>query len=60
MRNPPQDFAPGSGAKRSGKRLLTVGTDCAVGKKYTVLALEQELALQQVAKELVPTLTLKL
>ena len=29
----------GCGAKRSGKRLLTVGTDCAVGKKYTALAL---------------------
>ena len=45
VRNPPQDFSPGSGAKRSGKRLLTVGTDCAVGKKYTVLALEQALLL---------------
>lgn len=43
VRNPPQDFAPGSGRKRSGKRLLTVGTDCAVGKKYTALALEQAL-----------------
>ena len=26
--------------KRTGKRLLTVGTDCALGKKYTALALE--------------------
>src|SRR5262249_10280049 len=25
--------------KRSGQRLLTVGTDCALGKKYTALAL---------------------
>jgi uncharacterized NAD-dependent epimerase/dehydratase family protein len=25
--------------RRSGKRLLTVGTDCALGKKYTALAL---------------------
>jgi len=25
--------------QRSGKRLLTVGTDCAIGKKYTALAL---------------------
>lgn len=36
-------FQTGKGAKRSGKRLLTVGTDCSVGKKYTVLALEKEL-----------------
>lgn len=29
----------GNGQKRTGKRLLTVGTDCAVGKKYTALAM---------------------
>ena len=34
---------PGTGRKRSGLRLLTVGTDCAVGKKYTALAIEKEL-----------------
>lgn len=28
---------------RSGKRLLTVGTDCSVGKMYTALAIEREL-----------------
>jgi uncharacterized NAD-dependent epimerase/dehydratase family protein len=33
------------GRKRSGRRVLTVGTDCALGKKYTALALTQ--ALQQ-------------
>ncbi len=33
-------FATGQGTKRSGMRLLTVGTDCSVGKKYTALALE--------------------
>jgi uncharacterized NAD-dependent epimerase/dehydratase family protein len=49
VRNPPCAFAPGSGAKRPGKRLLTVGTDCAVGKKYTVLALECELRARGVA-----------
>jgi uncharacterized NAD-dependent epimerase/dehydratase family protein len=32
-------FPVGTGQKRSGKRLLTVGTDCALGKKYTALAL---------------------
>lgn len=36
-------FATGKGTKRSGKRLLTVGTDCSVGKKYTALALEREM-----------------
>jgi uncharacterized NAD-dependent epimerase/dehydratase family protein len=51
VRNPPQDFSPGSGAKRSGKRLLTVGTDCAVGKKYTVLALEQALRARGIAAD---------
>ena len=36
-------FATGKGTKRSGLRLLTVGTDCSVGKKYTALALEKEM-----------------
>lgn len=31
----------GTGKKRSGKRVLMVGTDCAVGKMHTSLALEQ-------------------
>ncbi len=35
------DFQTGTGAKRAGKRLLTVGTDCSVGKKYAALALER-------------------
>lgn len=43
VRQPDINFAPGSGRKRSGKRLLTVGTDCAVGKKYTALAIEKEM-----------------
>ncbi len=40
VRLPQRGFAVGSGLPRSGRRLLTVGTDCAVGKKYTALALE--------------------
>lgn len=36
-------FATGKGTKRSGLRLLTVGTDCSVGKKYAALALEHEM-----------------
>lgn len=39
IRQPPPNIPIGSGAKRSGRRLLTVGTDCALGKKYTALAL---------------------
>lgn len=41
VRIPPTSIPIGSGKKRTGKRLLAVGTDCAVGKKYTALALEK-------------------
>lgn len=43
VRHGEQAFATATGRKRSGKRVLTVGTDCAVGKKYTALALEAAL-----------------
>jgi len=43
VRHSDQRFATGKGTKRRGLRLLTVGTDCSVGKKYTVLALEREM-----------------
>lgn len=43
VRVPPDGIPVATGAKRTGRRLLTVGTDCAVGKKYTALALEREL-----------------
>jgi len=43
VRHPTRDFAVGSGAKRAGKRLLTVGTDCSIGKMYTALAIEKEM-----------------
>ncbi|MEQ9530841.1 MAG: NAD-dependent epimerase/dehydratase family protein [Haliea sp.] len=33
----------GSGRKRTGRRVLMVGTDCAVGKKYTALALARDM-----------------
>ncbi len=39
VRVPPPGLPIATGAKRSGKRLLTVGTDCALGKQYTALAL---------------------
>lgn len=39
VRVPPTGLPVATGRKRSGRRLLTVGTDCALGKKYTALAL---------------------
>jgi D-glutamate N-acetyltransferase len=36
-------FATGKGTKRPGLRLLAVGTDCSVGKKYTTLAIDKEM-----------------
>ena len=36
-------FTTGKGTRRSGKRILAVGTDCSVGKKYTALALDLEM-----------------
>jgi uncharacterized NAD-dependent epimerase/dehydratase family protein len=41
VRRPRQAFPSASGRRRTGKRLLTVGTDCALGKKYTALALTE-------------------
>ena len=43
VRRPRQAFPVATGKRRSGKRLLTVGTDCALGKKYTALALTRAL-----------------
>jgi len=44
VRTPPPAIPIASGRKRSGKRLLTVGTDCALGKKYTALAIARAFA----------------
>ena len=41
IRHSEQKFTTGKGYKRSGRRLLTVGTDCSCGKKYTALAIEK-------------------
>src|SRR5262245_6957703 len=43
VRTPPSSIPIATGRKRSGKRLLTVGTDCALGKKYTALAIARAL-----------------
>ena len=49
VRVPPADIPIGTGNRRSGKRLLTVSTDCCVGKKYTALAIQAELAKREIA-----------
>ncbi len=52
VRHPNRSFEVGNGRKRSGKRLLTVGTDCSVGKMYTSLALEREMRARGMKAEL--------
>ena len=44
VRVPPEGIPVATGRKRTGRRLLTVGTDCALGKKYTALAITRGLA----------------
>ena len=44
VRVPPPDLPVATGRKRTGKRLLTVGTDCALGKKYAALAIARAFA----------------
>jgi uncharacterized NAD-dependent epimerase/dehydratase family protein len=44
IRKPPADLPIATGLKRTGKRLLTVGTDCALGKKYTALSITRAFA----------------
>jgi uncharacterized NAD-dependent epimerase/dehydratase family protein len=43
VRHSDRKYSAANGVKRTGKRLLTVGTDCALGKKYTALALTRAL-----------------
>ena len=41
VRIPTVEYPIASGVKRTGKRVLAVGTDCSVGKMYTALALDE-------------------
>ncbi len=43
VRVPPRGIPIATGRRRPGKRLLTVGTDCALGKKYTALSVARDL-----------------
>jgi uncharacterized NAD-dependent epimerase/dehydratase family protein len=50
VRHPRPEQTPiATGERRSGKRLLTVGTDCAVGKMFASLAIERELQRRGIA-----------
>lgn len=44
VRDPQPGIPVGTGKPRAGNRLLTVGTDCSVGKMYTTLGLARGLA----------------
>jgi uncharacterized NAD-dependent epimerase/dehydratase family protein len=49
VRHSDSTFAVASGVRRPGRRVLTVGTDCALGKKYTALALTSALRTRGIA-----------
>ena len=51
VRDAPADLPVGSGKKRAGNRLLTVGTDCSVGKMYATLCLRDGLRARGVAAD---------
>ena len=46
VRVPSVDYPIANGEKRTGKRCLAVGTDCSVGKMYTMLAVDAEMRAQ--------------
>lgn len=43
VRVPAVAYPIANGVKRTGKRVLAIGTDCSVGKMYTALAMEREM-----------------
>ena len=51
VRDPPADLPVGTGVPRAGHRLLTVGTDCSVGKMYATLALTRGLRERGIAAD---------
>ncbi len=51
VRDPQPGIPIGNGKPRAGKRLLTVGTDCSVGKMYTTLCLARGLADRGIAAD---------
>lgn len=55
IRHPNETVKTGTGVKRQGKRLLTVGTDCSVGKMYTSLSLEKAMKAANMNADFVAT-----
>lgn len=51
VRDPASDIPIGDGRPRAGHRLLTVGTDCSVGKMYATLCLERGLKARGIAAD---------
>ncbi|HEX8620576.1 MAG TPA: N-acetyltransferase DgcN [Allosphingosinicella sp.] len=51
VREPPANLAVGTGYPRPGRRLLTVGTDCSVGKMYASLAVTAALRERGIAAD---------
>jgi uncharacterized NAD-dependent epimerase/dehydratase family protein len=43
VRVPPRKLPVGNGKKRTGRRILAVAADCAIGKKYSALALDKSM-----------------
>lgn len=55
VRHPSRDYPVASGKPRTGKRLLTVGTDVSVGKMFTTLAIEKEMRARGLNADFVAT-----
>lgn len=51
VRDPPPGLTVGKGESRPGRRLLTVGTDCSVGKMYATIALTRALHARGIAAD---------
>lgn len=51
VRDAPADLPIGNGKRRAGNRVLTVGTDCSVGKMYATLCLRDGLRARGVAAD---------
>ncbi|MEL6609842.1 MAG: N-acetyltransferase DgcN [Pseudomonadota bacterium] len=55
VRVPSVAYPIANGIKRSGKRMLAVGTDCSVGKMYTGLAVDAEMRKRGMKSTFAPT-----
>lgn len=51
VRDPPENLKVGNGYARAGHRLLTVGTDCSVGKMYASIALADAIKARGIAAD---------